>query len=76
MLMEFLNWMIIVILFFVTDAFLNYKFSWYGTRVWRYYRLPIEVQRETANPMCDAFPRIGERTQIHHTSAVFSANTM
>jgi len=58
MLMEFLNWMIIVILFFVTDAFLNYKFSWYGTRVWRYYRLPIEVQRETANPMCDAFPRI------------------
>merc|ERR1719471_2534267 len=56
--MEAFNWLIVIILFPLTNVFLHGKFGRYGVHVLNYYRLPEEEQRETKNPMCDTFPRI------------------
>ena len=58
--MESLNWVIVLIQFGLTNVFLHYRFSGYGLDVLSYYRLPEEEQKETKNPMCSTFPRIGK----------------
>ena len=56
---EFLNLVVVLAVFLLTDRFLHYKFMTYGFRVWSYYSLPVEEQRSpTINPMCETFPRI------------------
>ena len=37
---ECLNYILLGVQFFLTDMFLNYKFSWYGWDVIVYYNIP------------------------------------
>ncbi|XP_040576862.1 innexin inx2-like [Lepeophtheirus salmonis] len=56
---EFLNFLILILVFSLTNVFLNYRYKYYGFRVIYYYLLPPEEQKKFAvNPMCYTFPRI------------------
>jgi len=55
---ELLNLLIVLVQFAMTNTFLHYRFLGYGPKVFNYYRMPEEEQREHKNPMCDTFPRI------------------
>ncbi|QQP55787.1 Innexin, partial [Caligus rogercresseyi] len=56
---EILNLTILILVFCMTNVFLNYRFKFYGFRVIYYYLLPPEEQKTFAvNPMCYTFPRI------------------
>jgi len=59
---EFLNFITVIVVFFLTDRFLHYRYLGYGYNVWQYYLLPPEEQdfKTTGikNPMCYTFPRI------------------
>jgi len=55
---EVMNLFIVLVQFGFTDTFLHHRFIGYGPKVFSYYRLPEEEQREHKNPMCDTFPRI------------------
>ena len=49
-----------VVVYFLTNRFLNGKFLDYGCKALIYYRLPEEEIRLKGlkNPLCNAFPRI------------------
>jgi len=57
---ECLNYILLGVQFFLTDMFLNYKFSWYGWDVIVYYNIPytdrISMSGGIRNPMCAVFP--------------------
>jgi len=56
---EFLNVVVVMTNMFLTNRFLHYNFLDYGPKIWYYYNLPPEEQREQElNPMCDTFPRL------------------
>ena len=58
---EFLNFGMVLMVFHMTDHFLNYRFHNYGIRVWNYYQLLSADQHQDymiTNPMCYTFPRI------------------
>jgi Innexin len=58
LLTEFLNLLVLLIAYFLTDRFLANQFLHYGMDVFSYYQLPAEEQGSVQNPMCQAFPRI------------------
>jgi len=56
---EFLNFGLLGAQFWLTDMFLNYKFSWYGWETVEYYMTYNRTERLTVafkNPMCGVFP--------------------
>jgi len=57
---EFLNYLLLGVQFFLTDMFLNYKFSWYGWDTIAYYNHPyidrVSMSGGLRNPMCGVFP--------------------
>jgi len=57
---EILNFVMVILMFVMTNHFLNYRFFNYGIRVWNYYQLPAEMQDAylQTNPMCYTFPRV------------------
>lgn len=61
---EVLNVTVVVSQIFITDAFLQNQFPFYGPKVWEYYAYPPEeiVQLDLVNPMCEAFPRVASCT--------------
>ena len=72
---EFLNCVVVVLVFFITNAFLDNHFLFYGPNVIMYYRLPNEEQQlslkgdkyeHRQNPMCEAFPRVASCDYIRY----------
>lgn len=61
---EFFNLVVVLSQFFITDAFLENQFLFYGPLVYQYYSVPIEESTSVGlvNPMCEAFPRIASCT--------------
>jgi len=55
---EFLNFLVVCISMYFTHRFLEYRFLFYGFRVWTYYSIPHEEMQTRQNPMCYVFPRI------------------
>jgi len=57
---ECLNYLLLGVQFFLTDMFLNYKFSWYGWDTVVYYNYPyrdrVSMNGGLRNPMCSVFP--------------------
>lgn len=53
---EFLNVLILLGNYYVTDKFLNGNFWYYGWDVIQYSRMPTEMQKINVNPFCRAFP--------------------
>ena len=54
---------------FIFHPSLQNFLSW---KVFSYYRLPEEEQKEHKNPMCDAFPRIGNWILRHSINCMAS----
>ena len=44
---ECLNYLLLGVQFFLTDMFLNYKFSWYGWDTIAYYNIPYTDRAST-----------------------------
>ncbi len=61
---EFLNVLVVIGQFFVTNVFLRGQFLTYGVDVIRFYRVPAEeaVMSDIVNPMCEVFPRVASCT--------------
>lgn len=67
---ELLNFVNVVGQFFLTNAFLQDQFMFYGISVARYYQLPPEEtsMQGFLNPMCEAFPRVASCTYWQYGS--------
>ena len=57
---EILNTIVVILIFGLTHAFLNYRFLTYGLKTWHFFKSPEEerILNKLPNPMCETFPRI------------------
>ena len=55
---EFLNFLVLIFNFCLTNIFLGHEFSTYGADVFNYYLTESEIRKESVmiNPMCNIFP--------------------
>jgi len=68
---EFLNIIIVLLQFPMTNKFLRQRYSTYGFDVWQYYQLPVDEQKldTVKNPMCQAFPRVASCKYFRYGTA-------